>query len=167
MTPVALSPGGAGSRWGLALSALSVPAVALAEKAFKHFVYGGEEGFMAILLLTAPLSIGVALIVLLWRWLGRDQPGPAVLGSGLILAATTWLGKALSVGLAADPDAGRMTGFSNLLASEFARGTWTKALGYLIAYFQFYGARLFILATLAGLFVGWNALHTLHRMAEE
>jgi hypothetical protein len=153
--------------WRTLLSALSVPAAAAAEKGFKHFLYGGEEGFMAILLLTAPLSLGVAGIVLLWRWVGRDQPGVVVLGSGLILAACTWLGKTMSIGLAADLDAGRMQGLTGMVASEFAKGPWTKGIGYLLGYFQFYGPRLFVLATLAGLLVGWNALHQLHKMEAE
>jgi hypothetical protein len=153
--------------WRALLSALSVPAAAAAEKGVKHFVYGGEEGFMAILLLTAPLSLGVAAIVLLWRWVGRDQPGVVVLGSGLILAASTWLGKTLSIGFAADLDAARMQGLTGVVASEFAGGMWTKGLGYLLGYFQFYGPRLFLLATVAGLLVGWNTIHGLHKLRTE
>jgi hypothetical protein len=44
---------------------------------------------------------------------------------------------------------------------------WTKGIGYLTGYFQFRGPRLFILVALAGLMIGWNALHLRHQLEAE
>jgi len=117
--------------------------------------------------LTAPLTIGVALIALMWLKRTPDVFGLRVLLSTGALLLTTWLGKTLAFGLTASArtDAGhfvvvegnRLVWQSDqtaVVTNALAESYWTHGIALLVNYFRLYGPLQFGFSIVCGLFLG-------------
>jgi hypothetical protein len=118
------------------------------------------------LLLTGPLTLAVALFAFLCvAKFVEDWPTRLLTGSAL-LVSTSWLGKALSYGLAADFTAprGKFVVVGNRLVWEadtlgmasnvLAGSIWTKGIALLLNYYRLYGPEQFLLSLICGAFLG-------------
>lgn len=125
-----------------------------------------HQSLASRLQLTAPLTIGAALIALLWFRSLPDHFGLRVLASTAVLMATTWLGKTFAFGLAAGDVAsegefvvenGRLlweTNSTGVLSNALSDHMWTHGLALLLRYYVLYGPAQFWLSLGCGALLG-------------
>lgn len=116
--------------------------------------------------LTAPLTMGVALVALMWLKRMPDITGLRILLSSAALFVSTWLGKTFAFGMTASARAadGRFVVHGNHLVWEtdptaaltnaLAESYWTHGLALLVNYYRLYGPVQFGLSVACGVVLG-------------
>lgn len=125
-----------------------------------------HQDLVSRLQLTAPLTLGVALILILWVRAIPDHAGLRVLASTAVLMATTWLGKTFAFGLAAGNAASEgefvvengqilwRTDTTGVLSNALSDHVWTHGLALLLRYYVLYGPLQFFLSLGCGALLG-------------
>ncbi|MCY3003739.1 MAG: hypothetical protein NTV21_18235 [Planctomycetota bacterium] len=137
----------------------------LLERISPEFVHL-HQTLVSRLQLTAPLTLGVALILILWVRAVPDHSGLRMLASTAVLMATTWLGKTFAFGTAAGDVASEggfvvenghlvwQTNATGVLANELSGGMWTHGISLLLRYYVLYGPLQFFLSLGCGALLG-------------
>ncbi len=125
-----------------------------------------HQSLISRLQLTAPLTVGAALIFLLWFRSLPEHLGLRVLASTAVLMATTWLGKTFAFGLAAGNSASEggfivengqllwRTDTTGVLSNALSDHVWTHGLALLLRYYALYGPLQFFLSLGCGALLG-------------
>ena len=125
-----------------------------------------HQSLVSRLQLTAPLTVGAALIFLLWFRSLPEHFGLRVLASTAVLMATTWLGKTFAFGLAAGNSASEggfivengqllwRTDTTGVLSNALSDHVWTHGLALLLRYYALYGPLQFFLSLGCGALLG-------------